>query len=76
MFCAHSYAGLFTKQRDKMCFWSTAHTPKRYDHALPDTLSNQCLQSVSNLFRKCLQSVPNLFRKCLQPVPNLFAQCL
>ncbi|EFC1853087.1 hypothetical protein FBG52_23750 [Escherichia coli] len=65
MFCAHSYTGLFTKQRDKMCFWSTAHTPKRYDHALPDTLSNQCLQSV-----------PNLFRKCLQPVPNLFAQCL
>ncbi|EDD2101942.1 hypothetical protein E5419_23415 [Escherichia coli] len=76
MFCAHSYAGLFTKQRDKMCFWSTAHTPKRYGHALPDTLSNQCLQSVPNLFRKCLQSVPNLFRKCLQPVPNLFAQCL
>ena len=65
MFCAHSYAGLFTKQRDKMCFWSTAHTPKRYGHALPDTLSNQCLQSV-----------PNLFRKCLQPVPNLFAQFL
>ena len=27
MFCAHSYAGLFTKQRDKMCFWSTAGTP-------------------------------------------------
>ena len=65
MFCAHSYAALFTKQRDKMCFWSTAHTPKRYGHALPDTLSNQWLQSV-----------PNLFRKCLQPVPNLFAQFL
>ncbi|EBC6504862.1 TPA: hypothetical protein G7139_004481 [Salmonella enterica subsp. enterica serovar Typhi] len=76
MFCVHRQFVSATKQRDKMCFWSTAHTPKRYDHALPDTLSNQCLQSVPNLFRKCLQSVPNLFRKCLQPVPNLFRKCL
>ena len=54
MFCVHRQFVSATKQRDKMCFWSTAHTPKRYDHALPDTLSNQCLQSVPNLFAQCL----------------------
>lgn len=37
MFCAHSHAGLFTKQRDKMCFWSTAGTPNLLGQALPDT---------------------------------------
>ena len=29
-----------TKQRDKMCLWSTAGTPKPPGQALPDTLKN------------------------------------
>lgn len=65
-----------TKQLDKMCFWSTARTPKRYDQALPYTFSDKCLSSVFNLFAECLQCVLNLFAKCLQCVPNLFAKCL
>lgn len=29
-----------TKQRDKMCFWSTAGTPETHGQALPDTLKD------------------------------------
>ena len=42
MFCAHSYAGLFAKQRDNMCFWSTAGTPMTPGQVPPETV---CLLS-------------------------------
>lgn len=58
MFCAHSHAGLFAKQRDKMCFWSTAGTPMTPGQAPPDTV---CLLSVCYLFAICLLSVCYLF---------------
>jgi len=57
MFCVHRHTGLFTKQREKMCLWSTARTPKRYDQAPPDTFSDECLQSVFNLLAMCPASV-------------------
>lgn len=58
MFCAHSYAGLFTKQRDNMCFWSTAGTPMTPGQVPPETV---CLLSVCYLFATCLLSVCYLF---------------
>ncbi len=54
-----------TPQRDKMCFWSTARTPKRYDQALPDTFSEKCLPSVFNVFWMRFECVLNLLAKCL-----------
>lgn len=62
MFCAHSYAGLFTKQRDNMCFWSTAGTPMTPGQVPPETV--------------CLLSVCYLFAIFLLPVCYLFAICL
>lgn len=64
MFCAHSYAGLFTKQRDNMCFWSTAGTPMTPGQVPPETV---CLLSFCYLF---------LFATCLLSVCYLFAICL
>ncbi len=58
MFCAHSYAGLFTKQRDNMCFWSTAGTPMTSGQVPPETV---CLLSFCYLFATCLLSVCYLF---------------
>ncbi len=58
MFCAHSYAGLFTKQRDNMCFWSTAGTPMTPGQVPPETV---CLLSFCYLFAICLLSVCYLF---------------
>ncbi len=58
MFCAHSYAGLFTKQRDNMCFWSTAGTPMTPGQVPPETV---CLLSFCYLFATCLLSVCYLF---------------
>ena len=62
MFCAHSYAGLFTKQRDNMCFWSTAGTPMTPGQVPPETV--------------CLLSFCYLFAIFLLPVCYLFAICL
>ena len=62
MFCAHSYAGLFTKQRDNMCFWSTAGTPMTPGQVPPETV---CLLSFCYLFATCLLSVCYLFATCL-----------
>ena len=62
MFCAHSYAGLFTKQRDNMCFWSTAGTPMTPGQVPPETV---CLLSFCYLFATCLLSVCYLFAICL-----------
>ena len=67
MFCAHSHAGLFTKQRDKMCFWSTAGTPMTPGQVPPDTV---CLLSFCYLFAICLLSVCYLFATCLLPLPS------
>lgn len=51
MFCVHSHAGLFTKQRDKMCFWSTAGTPMTLGQAPLDTrMFAICLLLVCYLF--------------------------
>lgn len=58
MFCAHSYAGLFTKQRDNMCFWSTAGTPMTPGQVPPETV---CLLSVCYLFAIFLLLVCYLF---------------
>lgn len=58
MFCAHSYAGLFTKQRDNMCFWSTAGTPMTPGQVPPETV---CLLSFCYLFAICLLLVCYLF---------------
>lgn len=58
MFCAHSYAGLFTKQRDNMCFWSTAGTPMTPGQVPPETV---CLLSFCYLFAICLLPVCYLF---------------
>ena len=65
MFCAHSYAGLFTKQRDNMCFWSTAGTPMTPGQVPPETV---CLLSFCYLFATCLLSVCYLFAICLLSV--------
>ncbi|EFH9482177.1 hypothetical protein GA328_22395 [Escherichia coli] len=65
MFCAHSYAGLFTKQRDNMCFWSTAGTPMTPGQVPPETV---CLLSFCYLFATCLLSVCYLFATCLLSV--------
>ena len=62
MFCAHSYAGLFTKQRDNMCFWSTAGTPMTPGQVPPETV---CLLSFCYLFAICLLLVCYLFAICL-----------
>ena len=62
MFCAHSYAGLFTKQRDNMCFWSTAGTPMTPGQVPPETV---CLLSFCYLFAICLLLVCYLFATCL-----------
>lgn len=67
MFCAHSYAGLFTKQRDNMCFWSTAGTPMTSGQVPPETV---CLLSFCYLFATCLLSVCYLFATCLLPLPS------
>ena len=67
MFCAHSHAGLFTKQRDKMCFWSTAGTPMTPGQVPPDTV---CLLSFCYLFAICLLLVCYLFATCLLPLPS------
>ncbi len=40
MFCHYRRSAPSTKQRDKMCFWSTAGTPNPPGQALPDTLKN------------------------------------
>ncbi len=62
MFCAHSHAGLFTKQRDKMCLWSTAGTPMTPSPAPPDTRMFAIdLLPVCYLFAICLLSVCYLF---------------
>ena len=58
MFCAHSYAGLFTKQRDNMCFWSTAGTPMTPGQVPPETV---CLLSFCYLFAIFLLPVCYLF---------------
>ncbi len=70
MFCAHSYAGLFTKQRDNMCFWSTAGTPMTPGQVPPETV---CLLSFCYLFAICLLPVCYLFATCLLSVCYLFA---
>ena len=70
MFCAHSYAGLFTKQRDNMCFWSTAGTPMTPGQVPPETV---CLLSVCYLFAIFLLLVCYLFATCLLSVCYLFA---
>ena len=67
MFCAHSYAGLFTKQRDNMCFWSTAGTPMTPGQVPPETV---CLLSFCYLFAISLLSVCYLFATCLLPLPS------
>ena len=67
MFCAHSYAGLFTKQRDNMCFWSTAGTPMTPGQVPPETV---CLLSFCYLFAICLLLVCYLFATCLLPLPS------
>ncbi|EAU1443435.1 hypothetical protein FP362_23085 [Enterobacter hormaechei] len=38
MFCGHRRCVGATKQRDKMCFWSTAGTPTHPGQATPDPL--------------------------------------
>lgn len=38
MFCHYRRSAPVTKQRDKMCFWSTAGTPNLLGQALPETL--------------------------------------
>jgi hypothetical protein len=38
MFCHYRRSAPATKQRDKMCFWSTAGTPNPPGQATPDTL--------------------------------------
>jgi hypothetical protein len=38
MFCGHRRCAGATKQRDKMCLWSTARTPEPPGQATPDTL--------------------------------------
>ena len=73
MFCAHSYAGLFTKQRDNMCFWSTAGTPMTPGQVPPETV---CLLSFCYLFAIFLLPVCYLFAICLLSVCYLFAICL
>ncbi|EEC0716538.1 hypothetical protein AC429_004873 [Salmonella enterica subsp. enterica] len=73
MFCHYRRSALATKQRDKMCFWSTALTPQHYDQAPPDTFIDKCLPSVFNLFAKCLLSVCNVSRICLLSVYSLFS---
>ena len=73
MFCAHSYAGLFTKQRDNMCFWSTAGTPMTPGQVPPETV---CLLSFCYLFAIFLLPVCYLFATCLLSVCYLFAICL
>jgi hypothetical protein len=40
MFCGHRHCADTTKQRDKMCLWSTAGTPNPPGQAPPDTLKN------------------------------------
>lgn len=37
MFCGHRRSAGATKQRDKMCLWSTAGTPNPLGQAPPDT---------------------------------------
>ncbi|EBD9585697.1 hypothetical protein DBR97_24140 [Salmonella enterica] len=37
MFCHYRHFAPATKQRDKMCFWSTAGTPNLPGQAPPDT---------------------------------------
>ncbi|ECP0090968.1 hypothetical protein FX452_23080 [Salmonella enterica] len=77
MFCAHSHAGLFTKQRDKMCFWSTAGTPMTPGPAPPDTrIFALFLLPFCYRFATCLLSVCHLFATCLLSVCYLFATCL
>jgi hypothetical protein len=38
MFCHYRRSAPATKQRDKMCLWSTAGTPNLPGQASPDTL--------------------------------------
>jgi hypothetical protein len=76
MFCHYRRSAPATKQRDKMCFWSTARTPKRYDQASPDTFSDKCLSSVFNLFATCLLGVCNVFAMCPESVCSVFIACL
>ncbi|EBY7672401.1 hypothetical protein DR31_26515 [Salmonella enterica subsp. enterica] len=62
MFCDHSQFAHVTKQRDKMCFWSTAGTPMTPGQALPDTrMFAICLLPFCYLFATCLLSVCYLF---------------
>lgn len=49
-----------TKQRDKMCLWSTAGTPMTPGQAPPDT----------RMFAICLLLVCYLFAICLLPLPS------
>ncbi len=71
MFCAHRHAGLFTKQRDKMCFWSTAGTPMTPGPAPPDTrMFALFLLPFCYRFATCLLSVCYLFAICLLSLPS------
>lgn len=64
MFCAHSHAGLFTKQRDNMCLWSTAGTPMTPGPAPPDTRMFAIdLLPVCYLFATCLLSLPSAVKR-------------
>ncbi|ATX38075.1 hypothetical protein CUC42_24480 (plasmid) [Escherichia coli] len=53
MFCDHSQFAHVTKQRDKMCFWSTAGTPMTPGQALPDT----------RMFAICLLPLPSAVQR-------------
>ena len=70
MFCAHSNAGLFTQQRDKIGVGSTAGTPMTPGQVPPETV---CLLSFCYLFAIFLLPVCYLFATCLLSVCYLFA---
>ncbi|TGJ21805.1 hypothetical protein E5P28_24295 [Escherichia coli] len=75
MFCDHSQFAHVTKQRDKMCFWSTVGTPMTPGQALPDTrMFAICLLPFCYLFATCLLSVCYLFAICLLPVCYRYLQ--
>ena len=49
MFCHYRRSAPATKQRDKMCFWSTAGTPNPPGQASPDTLHNSLNRPPGNI---------------------------
>jgi len=56
MFCGHRRSAGATKRRGKMCFWSTAGTPKLPGQAPPDTCMGP--QSHSSLNPTPFDNIP------------------